>query len=122
MMVKARKPMHMKVVAERAPEDAAVSKLVSRLEAEADREIASGAVTLRWGKEQLAVVKRAAAILGVPYQTYLKQVVFRQALADIEQAAAVLTEESQPKDSGRQGHRARRSKAVTPSSTAGGPG
>jgi predicted DNA binding CopG/RHH family protein len=35
-------------------------------------------------------VKRAAAIIGVPYQTYLKQVVFKQALADIEHAEAVL--------------------------------
>ena len=54
------------------------------------------------GKGQIAVVKRAAAILGVPYQTYLKQVVFRQALADIEQATAVLAPEAQGQDSGRQ--------------------
>ena len=100
-MVKPRKPVHMKIVAERVEEDAEVSELVSRLEAEADREVAAGAVTLRWGKEQIAVVKRAAAILGVPYQTYLKQVVFRQALADIQQAGAVLTQEPQPKDPGR---------------------
>ncbi len=94
MMAKPRKPLDMKVVAERVEEDAEVSELVSRLEQEADREVASGAITLRWGKEQIAVVKRAAAILGVPYQTYLKQVVFRQAVADIEQAEAVLTPET----------------------------
>jgi predicted DNA binding CopG/RHH family protein len=80
----------MKVVAERAQEDAEVSKMVTRLEEEADREIAAGVVTLRWGREQIAVVKRAAAVLGVPYQTYLKQVVFKQALADIEHAESVL--------------------------------
>jgi len=85
------KPIDMKVVAERVEEDADVSKMVTRLEEEADREIAAGVVTLRWGKEQIAVVKRAAAILGVPYQTYLKQVVFKQALADIERAVAVLS-------------------------------
>lgn len=101
MMARPRKPLNMKVVAERVEEDAEVSKLVSRLEAEADRELAAGSVTLRWGKEQIAVVKRAAGMLGVPYQTYLKQVVFRQALADIEQAEAVLTPEPQPKASGR---------------------
>jgi hypothetical protein len=28
--------------------------------------------------------------MGVPYQTYLKQVVFRQALSDIAEAEAVL--------------------------------
>jgi len=95
------KPPNMRVVAERIEEDAEVSELVSRFEAEADREIAAGIVTLRWGKEQIGVVKRAAAILGVPYQTYLKQVVFRQAIADIEHAEAVLSPEPQPKDSGR---------------------
>jgi predicted DNA binding CopG/RHH family protein len=40
--------------------------------------------------QQIAVVKRAATIIGIPYQTYLKQVVFDQALADIEHAEAVL--------------------------------
>jgi len=39
------------------------------------------------------VVKRAAALMGVPDQTYLKQVVFRQALADIERTQAVLAQE-----------------------------
>ena len=28
--------------------------------------------------------------MGVPYQTYLKQVVFKQAIADIERAESVL--------------------------------
>jgi len=88
-------PIDVKVVAERVEEDADVSEMVTRLEEEADREIAPGVVTLRWGKEQIAVVKHAAAILGVPYQTYLKQVVFRQALADIEHAEAVLTHKRQ---------------------------
>lgn len=45
---------------------------------------------LRWGREQIAVVRRAAAIMSVPYQTYLKHVMFKQALADIAQAEAVL--------------------------------
>ena len=91
--------IEMRVAEERAEESAAVSEMVSRLEAEADQEIAAASVTLRWGKEQIAVVKRAAAILGVPYQTYLKQVVFRQALADIEQAEEVLAAGRRRKDS-----------------------
>ncbi len=89
-MARARKPLEIKVVAERVEEDVEVSELVSRLEAEADRELAARSVTLRWGRGQIAVVKRAAAILGVPYQTYLKQVVFRQAVSDIEHAEAAL--------------------------------
>ena len=80
----------LKVVADRVEEDPEVSELVTRLEAAADRELAAGTVTLRWGREQIAVVKRAAALMGVPYQTYLKQVVFRQALDDIQRAETAL--------------------------------
>lgn len=82
--------MDIKVVADHVEESPEVSEMVDRLEAEAEREIAAGTVTLRWGKEQIAVVKRAAALIGIPYQTYMKQVVFKQALADIEQATTVL--------------------------------
>ena len=80
----------LRIVEDHVEEGAAVSKLVTRLEAEADRELVAGTVTFRWGRQQIAVVKRAAAIMGVPYQTYLKQVVFRQALADIERAQSTL--------------------------------
>ena len=89
-MTQSPRTPEMSVVDDRVEEDSEVSDLVSRLEAEADAELATGSVTLRWGRAQIAVVKRAAAILGVPYQTYLKQVVFRQALSDIEHAEAVL--------------------------------
>lgn len=82
--------LDMKIVADRVEEDLEVSELVTRLEAAADRELAAGTVTLRWGREQIAVVKRAAALMGVPYQTYLKQVVFRQALDDIQRAETAL--------------------------------
>jgi predicted DNA binding CopG/RHH family protein len=86
------KPIEMKVVADQVEEDPKVAEMVTRLEAEADQEIAAGTVTLRWGREQIAVVKRAAALMGVPYQTYLKLVVFRRALADIERAESVLSQ------------------------------
>ena len=85
------KPIDMMFVADHVEELPEVSELVDRLEAEADRDIAAGTVTLRWGREQIAVIKRAAGILGVPYQTYMKHVVFKQALADIEQAERVLS-------------------------------
>jgi predicted DNA binding CopG/RHH family protein len=80
----------LRVIAERVQEDEKTSELINRLEAEADREVASHSVTLRWRPAQIAVVKRAAAIFGVPYQTYMKQVVFRQALEDLRQAEAAL--------------------------------
>ena len=84
--------IEMRVLAKREAEKTDVSEMVTRLESAADREIAAGTVTFRWGREQIDVVKRAAAILGVPYQTYLKQVVFRQALSDIEQAKSALAQ------------------------------
>lgn len=83
-------PITMKVIADHVEEDAAISDMVNRMEEEADRDLAAATVTLHWGKIQIAVVKRAAAIIGVPYQTYLKQVVFRQAVADIEHADSIL--------------------------------
>ena len=93
MVKQTAKPIAMKIVADRVEESSDVSEMVTRLEEEADRKIAAGTVTLRWGKDQIAVVKRAAALMGVPYQTYLKQVVFKQAIADIEHAEAVLGRE-----------------------------
>jgi predicted DNA binding CopG/RHH family protein len=84
------KPIAIKIVADRVEETPEVSEMVDRLEAEADRDIAAGTVTLRWGREQIAVVKRAAALMGIPYQTYMKYVVFKQAIADIEHAETVL--------------------------------
>ena len=85
-----------RIVADRVMEDELTSALVTQLEAEADRDIAvnlgsAGVVTLRWAKPQIDVIKRAAAIIGVPYQTYLKQVVFKQAVADIDQATRALS-------------------------------
>jgi predicted DNA binding CopG/RHH family protein len=85
-----------KVVGEHVLEDPEISEMVTRMEAEADAEILGGVVTLRWGKRQIETVKRAAGYMGIPYQTYLKQVVFRQALADIREAEAVLEKRSQP--------------------------
>ena len=55
----------------------------------ADRDIEETRVNFRWGRKQLATVKTAAETLGVPYQTYIKQVVFRQAVDDILHAERV---------------------------------
>ena len=51
---------------------------------QADQQIAEARVNFRWGKIQVELVKRAAEAIGVPYQTYIKQVVYRQALKDLE--------------------------------------
>jgi hypothetical protein len=36
------------------------------------------------------VVKKAAAVMGVPYQTYIKQVLFQRAVEDITRFQAAL--------------------------------
>ncbi len=55
--------------------------------AQAEQDVEAMRVDFRWGKPQVDIVKRAATLIGIPYQTYIKQVVFRQALADLRAAA-----------------------------------
>ncbi|CAN5280028.1 hypothetical protein BH11CYA1_BH11CYA1_27930 [soil metagenome] len=42
-------------------------------------------VNFRWGSSQLEIVKRVADLMGVSYQQYIKQVLYRQAKADLNQ-------------------------------------
>lgn len=58
---------------------------------QADRDVAEMRVNMRWGKTQVAVIKRAAALYGMPYQTYVKQAALRQAIADLQAAEAVIS-------------------------------
>lgn len=46
-------------------------------EVDAAREVAEHRVSMRWSSEQVALIRRAAAIYGIPYQTYLKQAAVR---------------------------------------------
>jgi len=66
-----------------------VSDRVEAAVGQADRELTEARVNFRWGLTQVEVIKRAADLAGVPYQTYIKQVVFRQAVEDLKSAAAV---------------------------------
>jgi hypothetical protein len=65
-----------------------IDEQVTRMSEEADREIEEARVNFRWGKAQVETVKRAADVIGVPYQTYIKLAVFRQAMADLAAARA----------------------------------
>ena len=62
---------------------------VKQMTAEADAEDSACRVNFRWEKSPLELVKKAAAIMGVPYQIYIKQVLYRQATADIQQAQSL---------------------------------
>lgn len=55
----------------------------------ADPQLEEARVHFRWGAAQVQVIKRAAALAGVPYQTWIKQVAWRQAMADLKDAATV---------------------------------
>ena len=57
--------------------------------AQADRDIEEARANFRWGRCQVDTVKQAAAAIGVPYQTYIKLVVFRRATGDLEKTSAV---------------------------------
>lgn len=63
--------------------EAATDRAIRARIEEAERGIAEERVSMRWEGHALGVVRRAAALAGVPYQTYVKQVAFRQALTDL---------------------------------------
>lgn len=64
-----------------------VSVRVNRMIAEADAEIDTTRVNFRWGADQLQMVRRVADMLGVPYQTYIKDALLRQAADDFQRLA-----------------------------------
>lgn len=55
---------------------------VERMIEAADVELDATRVNFRWQREPLSLVKRVAEAMGVPYQTYMKQVLYRQAMED----------------------------------------
>lgn len=60
------------------------AELANKFIEEVEKELEETSVNFRWGKEQLNLVKRTANIIGIPYQTYIKQVVYRQCLQDLK--------------------------------------
>ncbi|MBW1878398.1 MAG: hypothetical protein JRI25_16070 [Deltaproteobacteria bacterium] len=69
------------------PED--VSSRVEAAVVQAERDVTEARVNFRWGTAQVDLIKRAAKLAGVPYQTYIKQVVFRKAMEDLKDALTV---------------------------------
>jgi predicted DNA binding CopG/RHH family protein len=56
---------------------------VEKMIAQADSEFEEVRINFRWGHSQLNTIKKAVDLIGVPYQTYIKSVLFRQATEDI---------------------------------------
>lgn len=60
------------------------AKLANKFIEEAEKELEEARINFRWGREQLNLVKKTANLMGIPYQTYIKQVVYRQCLQDLK--------------------------------------
>jgi len=56
---------------------------IDKLEREAEEDIQAMNVNFRWTREKVDVVKHAAEAMGLPYQAYIKHVVYRQAIQDL---------------------------------------
>lgn len=57
---------------------------VEAMIAQADEEDELTRVNFRWSKDALDVVRHAAKLMGIPYQTFIKQTVFEHSLSIIK--------------------------------------
>jgi predicted DNA binding CopG/RHH family protein len=55
---------------------------IERMTETAEAELDATRVNFRWQREPLSLIKAVAAAMGIPYQTYMKQVLYKQALDD----------------------------------------
>ena len=67
-----------------------ISQMALQKIQKADEEIKQMRMQIYWGVKQVEVVKRASKLIGVPYQTYIKQTLFHQAIQDIERVENLL--------------------------------
>jgi len=63
-------------------------------QAEADLQTDEVRINFRWQRSQLALIKQAADHIGIPYQTYMKDVLFRQAAQDIRAFQGLSTDKA----------------------------
>ena len=66
------------------------SAALDEMQAQADRDAAderkSRTIAIRWGSEQLQMIRRAAELRGIPYQIYIKNAAWEVARQDLERA------------------------------------
>lgn len=67
-----------------------LNELINKKISQAEKDIEQMKMQIRWGTKQIDIVKQAASLMGIPYQTYVKHVVYRQAIEDIEKSRLVL--------------------------------
>jgi len=63
--------------------DPEILNMLEQAERDAQQEGAEVRVNFRWGQEQLALVKEAARLQGLPYQIYIKKALYDRAKADV---------------------------------------
>lgn len=68
---------------------AEIDAVVSRKIQEAEEDLQEIRMQIRWQAAQVRLIKKAAQLMGISYQTYAKQVLFKQALEDIERIQAL---------------------------------
>ena len=41
-------------------------------------------ISFRWGKDQIDLIKSVSELIGIPYQTYIKSALYKQACQDFQ--------------------------------------
>ncbi|HEY9786927.1 MAG TPA: hypothetical protein V6D17_16165 [Candidatus Obscuribacterales bacterium] len=55
----------------------------------AEEELEATRVSFRWNRDSIKVVKTAAKLIGVPYQTFMKQVIYEHSLQVLKDARSI---------------------------------
>lgn len=66
-----------------------IDEMINKKIEEAEEDIEAMRMQIRWDRKQIDVIKKAASLIGIPYQTYAKQTLFQQAIRDIKDAESV---------------------------------
>jgi predicted DNA binding CopG/RHH family protein len=63
---------------------------IEKIIEETEKEIEEARIFFRWNTQQLKLVKKAASLIGIPYQTYIKTVLIEKAVKDIKEIEEAL--------------------------------
>lgn len=76
--------------AELSPElDMIIDQKIQEAEEDIEKEKKEARLQIRWRQGQMNLVKEAANLVGIPFETYAKHVLYRQAIKDIEKSKSV---------------------------------
>ncbi len=76
-------PIAYEIVGDIELQDAEAADINARIN-QAEKDVSEARVHFRWGSKQVVLIKQIAAKMGIPYQTYIKQALMRQAMEDLE--------------------------------------